>query len=144
MSFSKPPEEKIRDLLRSARTIAVCGLSSRPIRPSYGVSVAMRRFGYQIIPVNPRLDSWLDVPAVASLDEAVAAAGNNQGIDIVNVFRRSAHVDSLVDDCIRLGLPALWLQLGVIDETAALRAQRAGITVVMDRCIRVDRAAMEA
>ena len=104
----------------------------------------MRRFGYRIIPVNPRLDTWLDVPAVASLDEAVAAAGNNQGIDIVNVFRRSAHVDSLVDDCIRLGLPALWLQLGVIDETAALRAQRAGITVVMDRCIRVDRAAMEA
>jgi predicted CoA-binding protein len=104
----------------------------------------MRRFGYQIIPVNPRLERWLDLRAVASLDEAAASPGGDQGIDIVNVFRQPAHVDSLVDDCIRLRLPAIWLQLGVVDEMAALRAQHAGMTVVMDRCILVDRAAMEA
>lgn len=103
----------------------------------------MRRFGYQIIPVNPRLSDWRGLPAFATLDEAAASLPPAAGVDIVNVFRHSSHVKSVVEDCIRLGLPALWLQMNVVNEEAALRARAAGMTVIMDRCICVDRTSME-
>jgi predicted CoA-binding protein len=141
-AFRNPSQDAIRSLLRSARTIAVIGLSDSPARPSYGVSRSMRDFGYRILPVNPTIDSWEGVPAHPTLDEAAAAIGPHEKIDIVNVFRRPLQVGRVVDDCLRLRLPALWLQLGVINEDAASRAARAGMTVVMDRCIYVDRAAM--
>jgi uncharacterized protein len=142
VSFRNPSRDAIRALLEQSRTIAVIGLSDDPGRPSYGVTRSMRDFGYRILPVNPRLDAWEGLPAFATLEAAVNALGPHERIDIVNVFRRPTRVGEVVDDCLRLELPALWLQLGVINEDAARRAQEAGMTVVMDRCIYVDRAAM--
>lgn len=139
MPFTNPEPEAIRNLLRSAQTIAVVGLSDNPRRPSYGVASALLEFGYHIIPVNPALAVWEGFRAVASLDEAVASLGPGARIDIVDVFRRALHVSGIVDDCLRLKLPALWLQLGVVDEHAAERAVAGGVQVVMDRCIKVER-----
>jgi hypothetical protein len=144
MSFVNPTRAQIQELLRSARIIAVCGLSTNPARPSCRVSASMQKLGYQIIPVNPRIAIWRGLPAVATLNDAVTAVGSGRSIDIVNVFRRPSTVDEVVDDCMRLGVPALWLQVGVINEAAARRALSAGMTVVMDRCIIVERSRMEA
>lgn len=144
MSFVNPTRAQMQALLRSARTIAVCGLSTDPARPSYGVSASMQKLGYQIIPVNPRIAVWKGVPAMATLEDAVASVGLGRRVDIVNVFRKPSTVDEVVEDCIRLGVPALWLQVGVINEAAARRALSAGMTVVMDRCIIVERSRMEA
>jgi uncharacterized protein len=102
----------------------------------------MLGYGYRIVPVNPTLQAWQGLVAHPTLEAAVAALGEDERIDIVNVFRRPAQVDRVVDDCLRLGLPALWLQSGVVNEPAARRAVDAGMTVVMDRCIYVDRASL--
>jgi predicted CoA-binding protein len=143
VGFANPPFEAIAELLRAARTIAVVGLSADPSRPSYRVARAMQRHGYRIIPVNPRLESWEGIASAGTLDEAHASLAPGERIDIVDVLRRPEHVAAIVGECIRLKLPALWLQVGVVDEHAAHRAQDAGIRVVMDRCIYVDRAALE-
>jgi predicted CoA-binding protein len=140
VKFGNPSREDIHALLERARTIAVVGLSDDPGRPSYGVTRTMQGFGYRIVPVNPALERWEGLPAYADLDAAVH--GSPEPIDIVNVFRRPAQVGKVVDECLRLGLPALWLQVGVVNEEAATRAAAAGMTVVMDRCIMVDRRAM--
>jgi uncharacterized protein len=142
MTFRNPDRDAIRDLLARARTLAVVGLSDDPGRPSYGVTRSMVGYGYRILPVNPTLASWEGLPAHASLDDALSALAPGERIDIVNVFRRPAQVGRVVDDCLRLGLPALWLQTGVINEDAAARAAAAGMEVVMDRCIYVDRASL--
>lgn len=139
MPFYNPPPEAIAALLRSARTVAVVGLSDNPNRPSYEVASAMLDYGYRIIPVNPALTVWEGVRAVPDLDHLSDVLGPGERVDIVNVFRQPHHVGEVVADCIRLQLPALWLQLGVIDEAAADRAVAAGITVVMDKCIKVER-----
>ena len=112
--------DDIGKLLTSAKTIAVVGLSNSPLRPSHG---------YRIIPVNPSIKGALGEKAVASLSEI------KEKIDIVDVFRRSEFVPGVVDEVIRLKLPALWLQEGVIHEEAAAKARQAGIFVVMDHCI---------
>ena len=140
MRFDNPPREEIRALLERSRTIAVVGLSADPARPSHGVTRVMQRFGYRIVPVNPTLGQLEGLAAYPDLAAAVAASA--EPIDIVNVFRRPAQVGKVVDECLRLGLPALWLQVGVVNEEAAARAVAAGMTVVMDRCIKVDRMAM--
>jgi hypothetical protein len=132
----------IRDLLRASRTIAVVGISDNPVRPSFGVTKSMLDFGYRILPVNPALTEWEGITAYPTLAAAVQALGPDDRIDIVNVFRRPALVGNVVEECLRLGLHSLWLQQGVINETAAERAVAAGMTVVMDRCIYVDRASM--
>jgi predicted CoA-binding protein len=142
MSFQNPPTAVIRELLRRSRTIAVIGLSDDPTRPSYDVSRSMRDYGYRILPVNPKLTEWEAVAAYPTLAAAAAALGPDEHIDIVNVFRRPAQVGEVVEQCLQLGLPALWLQLGVVNEAVAQRAVDAGMTVIMDRCIYVDRAAM--
>lgn len=142
MTFQNPTREAIRALLERSRTIAVVGLSDDPARPSHGVTCSMRDYGYRILPVNPTLDGWEGLPAFPDLQSAAQSLGADERIDIVNVFRRPAQVDRVVDECLRLGLPALWLQLGVINEPEAARAAAAGMTVVMDRCIYVDRRAM--
>ncbi len=142
MNFRNPPVADVRALLQRSRTIAVVGLSDDPARPSFEVTQHMLGFGYTILPVSPSLQQWQGLPVHASLAAAVAALGPGQRIDIVNVFRRPLQVGAIVDDCPRLGLPALWLQIGVVNEAAAWRAADAGMTVVMDRCIYVDRAAM--
>ncbi len=103
---------------------------------------ALQRFGYRIFPVHPFAESILGEPAVPSLEQLPQVLGPAERVDIVDVFRRPAHVAGVVADCIRLGLPALWLQDGVIDAAAAERARAAGIFTVMDRCLYRDRAAM--
>jgi len=140
--FLNPSAEEVAKLLRAARTIAVVGLSPDRTRPSHGVAKALQRFGYRIIPVNPFAESILGEPAVASLDQLPDVLGPDERIDIVDVFRRREHVAGIVNECIGLKLPALWLQVGVIDEPAAARALQAGIFMVMDRCLFKERAAL--
>jgi predicted CoA-binding protein len=140
--FANPRADEIAKLLRAAHTIAVVGLSADHTRPSHGVARAMQRFGYRIIPVTPSAESILGEPAVASLEQLPEVLGGDERVDIVDVFRRPEHVAGIVSDCIRLRLPALWLQEGVLDQAAAQRAVQAGIFTVMDRCIFKERAAL--
>jgi uncharacterized protein len=126
---SQPQIDPIAELLRRAKTIAVVGLSSDPMRPSYGVTAYMQSHGYRIIPVNPQIESCLGEKAYASLLDVP------EKIDIVNIFRRREFVEELVDQAIRLKVPAVWMQEDVIHEEAAEKARKAGIFVVMDRCI---------
>jgi uncharacterized protein len=139
MAFTNPAHDQISSLLRGSKTIAVVGLSDNPQRPSYEVAAALLAFGYRVFPVNPNLAVWEGLRAVPTLDCLPDLLGANEQIDIVNVFRRPQHIAGIVDECVRLKLPALWLQLGVVDIAAADRAQAAGLTVVMDRCIKVER-----
>ncbi len=120
---------RTEDILRSAKKIAVVGLSSRKFQVSYGVSSYMQSVGYRIIPVNPNETSVLGEKAYATLDEVP------DKIDIVDVFRRSEFVPEIVDAAIRVGAKAVWMQEGVFDEEAAAKARAAGLFVVMDRCI---------
>ena len=126
---SFPQADPIAELLRRARTIAVVGLSNNPLRPSHGVSAYMQSQGYRIIPVNPQIESCLGEKAYASLVEVP------EKIDLVNIFRRPECVEEIVDQAIHLGVPAVWMQEDVIHEVAAEKARKAGILVVMDRCI---------
>jgi predicted CoA-binding protein len=121
--------ERIADLLRRAKTIAVVGLTDSPIRPSYGVSSYMQSQGYRIIPVNPKVKDSLGEKSYASLLDVP------EKIDIVNIFRRPEAVPEVVDQAIQLKVPAIWMQEGVIHEQAAEKARKAGVFVVMDRCI---------
>jgi len=122
----------ISEILASARTIAVVGLSSKRFRPSYGVSEYMRRVGYRIIPVNPFESevfgekAWPDVDSIP------------ESVDIISIFRRSEFVPEIVEAAIRKGVKAIWMQEGVVHEGAARRAREAGIEVAMDRCILKD------
>jgi uncharacterized protein len=141
-AFQNPSTAEITALLRAARTIAVVGLSADPSRPSHSVARALQHFGYRVIPVTPTAESVLGERAVPDLDHVQEVLRPGERIDIVDVFRRSEHVAAIVEDCIRLKLPALWLQQGVIDEAAAAKARAAGIFTVMDRCIYRDRAAL--
>lgn len=129
MTFSNPAPEQIRQLLSAVRHVAVLGLSPNPARPSYRVARGLQSKGYHIIPVRPLVEEVLGERAYPDLESLP------QRPDIVDVFRASEHVAAIVDSCIRLGIKNLWLQEGVIDEVAALRARQAGITVVMDRCM---------
>ncbi len=125
-------EADIARLLRESRKIAVVGLSPDPRRDSHRVAVYLRQSGYRIIPVNPRVSTVLDAPAYASLREVP------DRVDVVDVFRRPEFVPGIVDDAIAAGVPAIWLQLGVVHPEAAGRAEQAGLTVVMDRCMMVE------
>ncbi len=119
----------IPDMLRNSHTIAVVGLSSKRFRPSYGVSEYMQRAGYRIIPVNPHEREVLGEKCYASLEDIP------EGVDIVDIFRRSEFVPEIVEAAIRKGAHAIWMQEGVVHEDAAERARQAGLDVVMDRCI---------
>ncbi len=142
--FANPPAADIAARLRAARVIAVVGLSADPSRPSHRVAGALQQFGYRINPVTPAGGEILGESAVPDLAHASAALRPGESIDIVDVFRRPEHVTAIVEECIRLKLPAVWLQDGVIDQSAAERARSAGIFTVMDRCIYRDRAALGA
>ena len=120
------PADKI---LRSARTIAVVGLSANPRRPSHGVARYLQRAGYRIIPVNPNVSEVLGERAYATLSELPAP------VDVVEVFRRSEYAGAIVDEAIATGAGAVWLQDGVVDDAAAERARAAGLDVVMDDCM---------
>jgi predicted CoA-binding protein len=127
--FENPDSEAIAGILKTVKTIAVVGLSPNPARPSHGVAAYLQRAGYRIVPVNPTASAVLGEQAYARLSDIPFA------VDIVEVFRAPDYVDDIVTECIALGVPRLWLQDGVINEPAALRAKAAGITVVMNRCM---------
>jgi uncharacterized protein len=126
---SLPQADPIADLLKRAKTIAVVGLSNSPLRPSHGVAAYMQTQGYRIIPVNPKIHGALGEKSYPSLLDVP------EKIDIVNIFRRPEYVEEIVDLAIQLRVPAVWMQEQVINEKAAEKARRAGIFVVMDRCI---------
>jgi predicted CoA-binding protein len=124
-----PASDPITDLLKHARTIAVVGLSNSPLRPSHGVSAYMQTHGYRIIPVNPQIHGSLGERAYPSLLDV------KEKIDIVNIFRRPAYVEEVVDQAIQMKVPVIWMQEGVVHEKAAQKARQAGIFVIMDTCI---------
>ena len=121
--------EQITELLKNAKNIAVVGLSSSPMRPSYGVSAYMQTQGYKIIPINPQINGALGEKAYPSLSESP------EKIDIVNIFRRPEYVAAVVDQAIQLKPSAIWMQEGVRNDAAAEKARKAGIFVIQDRCI---------
>lgn len=126
--FENPPDSVVRDILAATRTIAVVGCSPDPSRDSNEIAALLASRGHRVIPVNPTCDEilgrrcWPDLRAIP------------EPVEMVDVFRRPEHVAAVADDAIAIGARILWLQLGVIDEDAALRARDAGLTVVMDRC----------
>jgi predicted CoA-binding protein len=120
--------ETIKRIFSECRTIAVVGLSSNPMRPSNGVAAFMKKQGYKVIPVNPNETSVLGEKAFSKLADV------DEKVDLVDIFRRSDEAGSAVDEAIKHGAKAVWLQEGVIDESAAERAESAGLLVVMDRC----------
>jgi predicted CoA-binding protein len=129
--------EAIQRVLHHARTIAVVGLSKNELRASYFVGYYLRRHGYRVVPVNPRETEILGQKCYPSLQEARDDVGP---IDIVNVFRAPAALPGIVDETIAVGASALWCQFGVINVEAAQTATDAGVTVIMDRCIKVEHA----
>ena len=127
-------DEDIRALLESTRTIAMIGASDRPDRPSYGVMKALQDHGYRVIPVNPQ------ITGEHIHGEFVFRELSQLGdpIDLVDIFRRPIAAGEAVDEAIAAGAKAVWMQLGVINEEAAARAEAAGLKVVMDRCPKIE------
>ena len=138
--FDNPAKPEIDAFLRRIRTIAILGLSETEGKPSYHVARNLQKFGYSIVPVNPTASQILGERAWPDLESALKDSGP---VDVVDVFRRPEHVAAIVDEAIRLKVPALWLQEGVVDETSARKARAAGIFTVMDRCMYKARSAME-
>ncbi|WP_223066434.1 CoA-binding protein [Paenibacillus caui] len=133
MAFKNPEREEIKEILESARTIAVVGLSDKTDRTSYMVAQAMQKRGYRIIPVNPAVkDDILGEKTYASLKDIP------EPIDIVDVFRRSEFTPDIAKEAVEAGARTLWLQQGIVNEQAAEIAAQAGLKVVMDRCIKVE------
>ncbi|UUL81536.1 CoA-binding protein [Sphingomonas qomolangmaensis] len=127
-------DEDIKALLESARTIALVGASDRPDRASNQVMAALQRHGYRVIPVNPQ------ITGEHIHGEFVFRELGQLGdpIDIVDIFRKSADAGGVVDEAIAIGAKAVWMQLGVVDDAAAARAEAAGLQVVMDRCPKIE------
>lgn len=130
--FENPPDETIHAILAQPLTVAVVGCSSDPARDSNRVARLLQQRGHRVIPVNPSERTVLGETCHPSLRDVP------ERIDMVDVFRRPEFVAALVDDAIAVRARILWLQLGVIDEDAALRARRAGLTVVMNRCPKIE------
>ena len=127
-SWINPADETIRDILTTPRSIAVVGCSPDPSRDSHGIAALLKARGHTIIPVNPHCREVLGERCFPSLRQIPDT------VDMVDVFRRSEFVDQIAEDAVSIGASILWLQLGVIDETAAKKAHEAGLTVIMDRC----------
>jgi predicted CoA-binding protein len=134
---ANPNIREIRDLLHRARTVAVVGLSDRPYRTSHAIAGALQGFGFEIFPVNPNLRS-----PVLGEEPYESVAEIPTPVDIVDVFRRSEKVMPVAEDAVAAGAKVLWMQSGVINEEAAAYATEHGLTVVMDRCIKVDYATL--
>ena len=133
-AFANPPDAAIAALLNGAKTIALVGASANPARDSHEVMAFLQRKGHRVIPVNPGLEGK------TLLGERVyARLGDIPGkVDMADVFRASAYVAGVVDECIAAGVPAVWTQLGVIDEAAAAKAQASGLAVVMNKCPKIE------
>ncbi len=124
----------IEQILSQYRRIAIVGLSPNPSRPSHGVALYLERHGYEITPVNPNASEILGHPCYPSLKQVP------QPLEIVDIFRDPAAIPGIVDEAIECGAKAIWMQLGLADETAAQKAREAGLAVVMDRCIMIEHA----
>ncbi|HVF31449.1 MAG TPA: CoA-binding protein [Acidimicrobiales bacterium] len=131
---TRPETDEIRHVLQDLGTWAVVGCSPDPSRASHGVARFLQSVGKRVIPVNPDCDEVLGETCYPSLADVPADAG----IEVVDVFRRSAQAGIHVDEAIEIGASAVWLQLGVVDEAAAQRAREAGLAVVMDRCPKIE------
>ena len=127
--FTNPGAEERRALLKRVKNIAVVGLSPNPDRPSNGVAKSLQGFGYDVIPIHPAAQEILGVSAYPRLADVPVP------IDLVDVFRRAEFIGDVVDQCLALGVKAIWIQEGIVNEPAAERARAAGMTVIMDRCI---------
>ena len=132
LTFRNPDDEAIKTLLAEVETIAIVGLSPKPNRPSYQVARRLKHFGYKIIPVRPAIDAILGERAYSDLAQVPGK------IDLVDVFVAPGRVGAIVDACVGRGIPAVWLQEGVVNEAAARLAQAAGMKVIMDRCVSRD------
>ena len=128
MRFENPGDDEIRSLLAEPRTYAVVGCSPDPARDSHEIARLLQSCGHRVVPVRPGGGEILGERAWPDLRSVPVA------VDVVDVFRRPEHVPAVVEDAIAIGARALWLQLGVVHEAAALRARDAGLVVVMDRC----------
>jgi uncharacterized protein len=128
MAFQNPPDEAIKAVLATLQTVAVVGCSPNPERDSHRIAKLLQDRGHKVIPVNPGHRSILGEDCYASLRDIPGP------VDMVDIFRRSEEVAPIVDEAIEVGAKIVWMQLGVIDEDAAAKAQSAGLTVVMDRC----------
>ncbi len=127
----------IEEVLANSKVIAVVGLSDRPERPSHGVARYLQQSGYRIIPVNPKLTGpVLGEEPYPDLDSV------REKVDLVDIFRRPIDVPPVVEAAIRIGAPAIWMQLGIVHEEAAQRARNAGLAVVMDRCTAIEHRAL--
>jgi len=133
--FQNPSDEQRREMLQNAKNIAVVGCSDNPERTSYMIAEALQQAGYRIFPVNPNLSG----PVLGEKPYA-SVTDIEEPIDIVNIFRRSEAVMPIVEEAVKAKAKAVWMQLGVIHEEAARYAEKHGLTVVMDRCIKVDHA----
>ena len=130
-----PSREEIKDILEGMRNVAVVGLSDSPYRTSHAIARAMQNAGYRIFPVNPNLTGpVLGEEPYATVEEIP------EQVDVVDVFRRSEKVMPTAKDAVVAGVKVLWMQSGVINEEAAEYAEAHGLTVVMDRCIKVEHA----
>jgi uncharacterized protein len=128
----------IQRVLYAARTVAVVGLSKNELRASHFVGYYLRRHGYRVIPVNPRESEILGERSYPTLREAQDEIG--EPVDIVNVFRTPDALPGIVEETVAIKAPALWCQFGVINLDAARTAEKAGMSVIMDRCIKVEHA----
>jgi len=128
MAFQNPSDQSIRAVLSAPQTIAVVGCSPNPERDSHRIAKLLQGKGHRVIPVNPGQQEILGETCYGSLKEVP------EKVDMVDIFRRSEHVAPIVDEAIAIGARIVWMQLGVIDERAAAKAQQAGLLVVMDRC----------
>jgi len=137
VAHNNPSDADIKSLLSSAKTIAVVGASSNPMRPSNNIVERLLQLGYRVIPVNPNETVVHGEKAYASLSDVPVA------IDIVDVFRRAEHTPAIADEAVDVGAKVLWLQQGVWSEDAAARATAGGLTVIMDACIAVEHAVLQ-
>ena len=128
--MDNPPDDELRRIYSEAKTVAVAGLSDKPDRYSYTVAAYLQAAGYRIVPVNPFVEEVLGEKSYASLEEIP------DKIDVVDVFRGSRHVPGIVESAIKIGAKAVWMQAGIVHEEAAQRGRDAGLTVVMDRCMK--------
>ncbi|GAA6618384.1 CoA-binding protein [Scytonema sp. NUACC26] len=132
MPLNKPNDNAIRDVLTSAKVIAVVGHSDKPNRTSYQIAQFLRKVGYIVYPVNPQVQEIDGQPSYPSLKEVPSH------IDIVNVFRRSEYLSEIVTEAIAINANTIWAQLGISDEAAVQKALDAGMNVVMDACILIE------
>jgi predicted CoA-binding protein len=127
---------EIEKILRKSKVIAVVGLSDKENRASYQVASYLLENGYQIIPVNPNITKWKGIKAYESLSQV------EEQVDIVDIFRRGEFIPDIIDEAITLGASVIWMQLGIVDDESAKIARNAGLTVIMDKCLKIEHQAI--